>query len=353
MAHVASHPGTRFRWTLWPFGREHRSMHHVPFAELVHCHHLWRAGLERDGPGGELDHRYREARRHFEARHGPIVEEYWCWRVPSAAVLTAEPRGFASGPRYVVHAETDWATEGRPEIAVQMHRCDALAARSRQVLTGVRERICMSLVMASVAHMLSLVDARVEEDPAGAERRVSKALELARRALDKTSHYYHHAATGQAQVVYFTGMAIAVCALVALAVCGGIWLKQPHIDDREFYGCIASGAIGAVVSVIQRINAGRFDLEYDVGRLYVRFLGALRPILGAAFALAIYFAIASDTLNLFQLPKGGTTSRLYALLVIAFAAGFSERWAQDTLTSITQKTGQPQPPTPQEAKPTQ
>ncbi len=88
------------------------------------------------------------------------------------------------------------------------------------------------------------------------------------------------------------------------------------------------------MSVMQRINSGRFDLEYDVGPTYVRFLGALRPAIGAVFGLALYFAITSRILKLFELPQAGTTGRLYALLVIAFLAGFSERWAQDTLTSL-------------------
>ena len=86
-------------------------------------------------------------------------------------------------------------------------------------------------------------------------------------------------------------------------------------------------------SVIQRINSGRFDLEYDVGPSYVRFLGALRPMIGAVFGLALYFAVTSRILKLFELPQD-RTDKLYALLVIAFLAGFSERWAQDTLTSL-------------------
>ena len=122
--------------------------------------------------------------------------------------------------------------------------------------------------------------------------------------------------------------------IAAFALVGGFLLALPGIDDREFYGCLGAGAVGAVVSVMQRVNAGRFDLEYDVGAGYVRFLGALRPLLGAIFGLAIYFAINGDILKLFALPQRGTTSRLFALLVIAFLSGFSERWAQDTLTSL-------------------
>ena len=88
------------------------------------------------------------------------------------------------------------------------------------------------------------------------------------------------------------------------------------------------------MSVIQRINSGGFELEYDVGGPYTFFLGGLRPLIGGVFAMAITFAFSG---GLVQLPvaSGETTDhRRLALLVLAFLAGFSERWAQDTLTAI-------------------
>jgi hypothetical protein len=295
----------------------------VPFPELVHLHAIWRDALEgRREPLHDIDRRYHELRAAFERRHGAIVSEYWCERVASAVVLTSQQGKLA------FHRVSDWATEGRPEVAAQIHRCDELAAKASQVLTGVRERISLQLVTASAAHLLSLAESQTDE------KKLAAAIEQERKNLDGVEAYYHDAASGQAQVVYFTGIALSMLLLVGAAVLGGFLVHLPGIDDREFYGCLAAGAIGAVVSVVQRINAGRFELEYDVGCHYVRFLGALRPLIGAVFGLALYFAITSRILKLFELPPGGTTSRFYALLVIAFLAGFSERWAQDTLTSL-------------------
>ncbi len=321
----------------WHVRRARPPRRAVPFPELVHLHSLWREALEarRDGLQ-ELDRRYRAARAAFEQEHGKIVSEYWCSKVPSAVVLTAEREARLLPPlqrtRLVFHRVSDWATEGKPAIAAQMRRCDGLAARATQVLTGIREGICMQLVMASASHLLSLAETR--DGGVDGAKRTAAAVEQERRCLDEAEAYYHDAATGQAQIVYFTGIAFAMIALGALAFLGGLWISLPGIDDREFYGCLAAGALGAVVSVMQRINSGHFELEYDVGRTYVRFLGALRPVLGAVFGLMFYFAITSRILKLFELPPGGTTGRFYALLVIAFLAGFSERWAQDTLTSL-------------------
>jgi hypothetical protein len=325
----------------------------------VHIHRLWRDALEAlDERFLNVNPRYHAARAAFEREHGRIVSEYWCWRFPGAVVLTAKPAPgpvrFVKGPSLSFHRASDWATKGEPETAAQMHRCDELAARATQVLTGVRKRICIQLVMASASHLLSLVDARdgrdeggtAREEPAEADKKkiaaaveheIAAAIEHERSCLDEAEAYYHDAATGQAQVVYFAGMAIVLLLFGLFALLGTLlgrfWTSLPGIDDGEFYGCLAAGAVGAVVSVIQRTNSGRFELEYDVGRRYVYFLGGLRPTIGAVFGLALYFAINSEILKLFDLPKEGT-GRLYALLVIAFLGGFSERWAQDSLTAL-------------------
>jgi hypothetical protein len=347
VADDAALAAARGRWSWLGAWGSRRS---VSFPELVHIHHLWRDALEsEDERFLDVNSRYRAARAAFEREHGRIVSEYWCWRFPSAVVLTAKPASgpvrFVKGPSLFFHRASDWATKGEPEIAAQMHRCDELAARGTQVLTGVRKRICIQLVMASASHLLSLVDARERDDSGTAreehaeanKKKIAAAIEQERRCLDEAEAYYHDAATGQAQVVYFAGMAIVMLlfGLFALlgTLLGWLWTSLPGIEDGEFYGCLAAGAVGAVVSVIQRINSGRFELEYDVGRRYVCFLGGLRPTIGAVFGLALYFAINSEILKLFDLPNEGT-GRLFALLVIAFLGGFSERWAQDSLTAL-------------------
>ena len=103
------------------------------------------------------------------------------------------------------------------------------------------------------------------------------------------------------------------------------------IDWSAPVAALVAGALGAVVSVIQRINQGKFTLEYDTGRLYAMFLGGLRPLIGGAFALVLSFAFTGGLLSL---PSRSTDAhRKLALLVVAFLAGFSERWAQDTLAA--------------------
>jgi hypothetical protein len=210
-----------------------------------------------------------------------------------------------------------------------LHRCDELAVRANAVLTGVRQRICMQLVAAAAAHLLSLVEADA-----------AAGLDQERKAIAKAEAYYHEAANGQAQMVYFGGMAaVGAC----LSVLAGVWLT---VSWASPVAALVAGAAGAVVSVIQRINNGKFTLEYDVGAPYAFFLGGLRPLIGGAFAMAISFAFNGGLLHLPVAAAESTDHRRLALLVLGFVAGFSERWAQDTLTSVlpAAHAQQPSPP---------
>jgi hypothetical protein len=186
--------------------------------------------------------------------------------------------------------------------------------------------------MASAAHLLSLVDGRAAHTD---EAKTKDALMEEREALDATEKYYCQAANGQAQIVYFTGM-VFVAALISIVA--GLFLTFGSASP--VYAALIAGAAGAVVSVIQRINAGQFDLEYDVGRPYAFFLGGLRPLIGGSFALAIAFAFKSGVLHL-PLASGTDAAKNagaehFALVVIGFLAGFSERFAQDTLAAVAQ-----------------
>jgi hypothetical protein len=189
----------------------------------------------------------------------------------------------------------------------------------------VRQRICLALAVASAANLLSLVDERASTED---ETEIASALRHEHAAISKANHYYREAANGQAQLVYFGGIASVTVVLAGIAAA---WLT---IDWASPLAAIVAGSAGAMVSVIQRINSGKFELEYDVGGPYAFFLGGLRPLIGGAFAMVITFAFDGGLLHLPVDAQASTEHRRLALLVLAFLAGFSERWAQDTLTSV-------------------
>jgi hypothetical protein len=294
------------------------------FSELVYVHFDWWQALRARTLTAAAASEYSAARAGFEQRHGEIVSAYWCSDVESAVALTHRKRRFRwASPVSTFHRESDWATQAAPEIAAELHRCDELAVKAKTVLTGVRQVICMQLVMACAAHLLSLVDGRGSHDAA----KNAAALEREQKALDRAQEYYDNASNGQAQVAYFVGMA-SVAAVLGIGA--AIWLV---IDWSAAVAALVAGSLGAVVSVIQRINQGTFSLEYDTGRLYAMFLGGLRPLIGGAFALVLAFAFTGGLVSLPLAAGESDAHRKLALLVVAFLAGFSERWAQDTLAA--------------------
>jgi hypothetical protein len=268
----------------------------------------------------------------FEAEHGRIVHAFWCSHVESAVALVERPRRhWWQRRQYGLHRESDWATKEQPLVASELHRCDELAVRAQSVLTGVRQRICLQLVAASAAHLLSLVD---HASGATDDAMLKEALEREQKALAKTNAYYRSAANGQAQIAYFLGMAVVAGAI------GGVAGTLVLLHWQVALASLIAGAAGATVSVIQRINAGDFELDYDVGRPYAFFLGGLRPLIGGGLALAISFAFTSGILHLPISARDPTANDNLALVVLSFLAGFSERWAQDTLTSALPKAPQ-------------
>ena len=307
-------------------GKAPRTTRAPTFTELVYAHFDWWQQRQQPSANGRAGAAFREELARYERRHGEVVHAYWCSHVESAAALTEKKRAISwATPLTEFHRESDWATKNAPDIARELHRCDELAVRARIVLRGIRQRICLRLVMASAAHLLSLVDARAAHTD---ETQIAAAITEERAALDKAEQYYCTAANGQAQIVYFVGM-VFTAALIAIVT--GICLAANWVGAE--YAALIAGAVGAVVSVVQRINAGQFDLEYDVGRPYAFFLGGLRPLIGGAFALVIAFAFKSGVLHLPLRSNHTTSEEQFAIIVIGFISGFSERFAKDTLAA--------------------
>jgi hypothetical protein len=92
---------------------------------------------------------------------------------------------------------------------------------------------------------------------------------------------------------------------------------------------VAAGAIGSIASVMTRITRGQ-TLEVRLeGRLVTGLAGAFRPVVGAIFGVAFYVFVQAGLLPLDDGLDEGKVAFFYAGL--AFLAGFSERWAQDTV----------------------
>ena len=298
----------------------------LPFEELVDAHWRWR----RD-PSVEEEYRAKLAR--FESEFGDIVDSYWCESVPSAVALTKRLRRWRLSD-LEFHRVSDWATKDEPKVAQLLHTCDQLTIKIARILRGPTRGIAMRLVMSSAAHLLSLVD-----EPAEHRRGVDKeaALNYERNELSRARLYYEEVGLRQAQLTYLCGMIFGAVLVSALAI--GVWAVTGRSFSNRIVLAIALGGAGSLLSVMARMSnpKGHFVLDYELGKAPLVVFGIFRPVLGAAFGLVMYGALASKLVNV-QLKSGASgTTALYALL--SFTAGWSERLAKDVLDAAQNTVG--------------
>jgi hypothetical protein len=122
---------------------------------------------------------------------------------------------------------------------------------------------------------------------------------------------------------------------LALLIVLALILKLADSNDaavRVAILCFAAGGVGALVSVMSRMNSGRVRVDWEFGKDTLRTLGALRPFVGGIFGLITFFALKSGVVALDIADAKRST---YFYVLFAFAAGFSERFAQDMLLGST------------------
>ena len=82
------------------------------------------------------------------------------------------------------------------------------------------------------------------------------------------------------------------------------------------------GAVGAVLSVMTRMKRrDGWGLEWEAGRKSVRFLGSIRPWIGALFAFALYLALKSQLVDASATSRRSSTSMRWCSLPASASAG--------------------------------
>jgi hypothetical protein len=324
------------------------------FAELVWAHFLWRNQLQELGgtrATGDLDvpleQTYRRKLEAFEARNGRIVDAYWCRSEASAVAITCrDPKPFA---RRVMrrtttmrfHAATDWKTARSPGIAMLLQECQTLAIRAGEVLSGTSQRIAIRWIMSVASFLLARADV---EPPRLENRRRTLATTQARAhvapELRTIESYYLKAAEKRARMVYVWGMVQGIIAVTLLIGGVSVYLaamSRPSLHDanaQQLAATLAAGAVGALISVLLRMDERRtstFKIDAEIGGRAVRRLGLFRTTVGAILATAIFCMLKAGLVQQIQIPTG--SSAIYFFMIVAFLAGFSERWAQIVLGS--------------------
>jgi sulfite exporter TauE/SafE len=313
--------------------RRSRPGRSVSFAELVWVHFLRQEelGEHHHNPyEGPAEERYREFEERFEARHGPIVAAYWCRTEASGVALTIKRRPWIFPDVVRLHWATSWSTQDKPKLMKLLYGFESLSVRVQEVLRDTSQRLAMQ----SLFTMISFVLGFAESGRAKSDRAVAEVERLAKEQLARIDTYYHDAAVRSGQIVYLTGMLLGMIPTALLVVLALVLrLADPsNITVRTGILCFAAGSVGALMSVMSRMNSGKMRVDWEFGKDTLRTLGALRPFVGAVFGLMTFFALKSGVV---ALDIANNSKSIYFYVLFAFAAGFSERLAQDMLVGST------------------
>jgi hypothetical protein len=314
------------------FRKRRRQEHGVSFPELVWVHHLRQQELQAEQHGpyeGPAEKRYREFVDRFEEQHGAIVSQYWCTSEASGIALTIKRRPLLLADTVRLHWATDWSTKDKPKLMRLLYECETLAVRIQEVLRDTSRRLAIQ----SLFNVISFVLAFAETPHASDEKALADITRTTRAGLREIHTYYCHAAERSGQITYVGGMLFGMVIPFLISIAGWILVGNNH-SSAVGIGllCFSAGAVGALVSVMSRLSSGKVRVDWEFGKDTLRTLGSLRPFVGAVFGLITYLALKSGVIGIDLANHAGSS---YYFVVFSFAAGFSERLAQDMLLSST------------------
>jgi hypothetical protein len=283
--------------------------------------------------------KFASLRAAFEKKQGRIVEEYYALHAEAALLLVAKSR----------HERTDGADSGSGRGVIYKTRLyydpskttpefDDVFRSARRVertytvlLRGRMQEILLQGIYTTGAHLLGVLDGALgaENQDSARPERLGEAAASAKKETRQIEQYAHGAAMKSAVAWYLLGIFFgAMASGLCVYFVPGLPLKFEI--GSQLTVCLACGGIGAIVSVMVRItNRRNVQVGIDQGRVVTILSGAFRSIIGAVFGAVLFVLVTGGLLPIATPGEHGDVPLFFAGL--AFLAGFSERWAQDTI----------------------
>ena len=286
--------------------------------------------------------------------------------------LRQERKWWLTQQRKPVRLHLVLPTPATKQVLMSLSRCGTQAVYARRFLQDEDLRQCLTLLYWPADSLIATADAYASA-PAPAElasnmlnasqpattessrpptttapkqstatndTSTDQLTDVVNKQLDTADQYYQHFTQRTIRSAYFRGIGYGMVTVVVLFVIFYVFrgfFKAPI----ALLWSIMAGALGALTSVLSSATFGRIILDRTQGGNWNTFLGAFRPIIGALFGAAFFTLINAGFLPV-KIPSGEAIA-LYAS--IAFLAGFSQRWAQDTLKAAEGRVSAP-PSTP-------
>jgi hypothetical protein len=231
----------------------------------------------------------------------------------------------------------------QPEFETAIWRARRMERKSWLLLGGRSRRVLLEMIYSIIVYMLSVLDATQPENGTELDRaarnarreRVESAVKSARAELSRLDRFVDEASKRASLRDYLLGIPVGMLACGLLIYFADGWthaLAGKGLEDLADQArvCFACGAVGGVVSVMARITRrSALDIDSAQGHGITALAGALRPLIGAVFGLAL-FVFVNGGLVPIDVPTDQWKANLF-FASVAFLAGFSERWAQDTI----------------------
>jgi hypothetical protein len=302
--------------------------HRVSFSDVARCRFLVARQEVPPKHAAKLRELYSVLLEEFSG-HQHVDTLYFCEHLDIALALTV-PASRDERAIHLVQAGSD------PQSAVArdlLFRGLRLHFEAVEYLPKAPARIVVRMTTAALTSLLGALDDEQARhgELSGFSSRASEIEGLAAQ-LDRAEDYYRRSVTRARHTEYVSGMAFGLLAVAIAAAIVAVAADVDVLEDRTWVATLG-GAMGAVVSVLQRLTAGRLSLSNGANAPMVRVFGALRPLIGALFGLVAYVLLSGGLLGI-ELTGEGSLLAQYAAL--GFFAGFAERFAQDMTATVSQ-----------------
>jgi hypothetical protein len=280
---------------------------------------------------------YQLLKNDFIEENGAVQDEYIAVRSQSGVYLTDRASRLLPW-RHSYRIRAYYARALNPSVDDAVRKTRFEESRWRPVLTGRSEEIVLTQLFSLIASLFRVQDLDRNAEPTPAQQTM-----IAVTARDVLAYVpvLQRFAAGLARratlQAYFFGMlvgvAIAAAAIWVLSVPAQLTLGT--IQLSLVGNCAAAGGVGAVISVMVRVtNNDNLNIDYERGRVIAFLVGVFRPIIGAVFGGILLIFLKSGLIAITIAPATLQDITLF-YVAVGFLAGFSERWAQDTIVNST------------------
>lgn len=297
----------------------------VSFVELIDAHE-GREAKAQSRDQQQLKRAYVQiyplVRQTFVEAHGELVDMYPSPRMNAYAALTKPVRTrrpFKNDPKPDFHFVYDLTSA--PVAGQLFSRISQLAYDAKRIVPSRRLAECLEQLYSATTDLLRLLE---EHSKHTDHARELDKITVIKGDLDQVELRYLQIT---ARLWYFLGVLGGTGLAMFGAFAIGTAAKLSSVD----IAAVMFSAVGATLSVVQKISDDSLTVRYVVGPFYLCFLGIVRPVIGAFAGFLLQLAMVA---GLIPLSLSGFAGQSYILL-----AGFAVGWAERSIPDIFSRSG--------------